>query len=181
MKPHLLVTQLRFARAEFMRGLDGVSDQDARTRLARMNCISWALGHLANQEHRYWVQTAQGKNLVPGLNELVGFGKPASEPPLEEMRHVWRKVTAEADLYLDLLTPATLQTHLIRNGEPVRESIGTMLMRNIYHYWFHLGETYAIREMLGQGGLPDFVGDMSSAAYSPEHQTGIGNANGDDT
>jgi hypothetical protein len=43
-----------------------------------------------------------------------------------------------------------------------------MLMRNIYHYWFHTGEIHAIRQMLGHSGLPDFVGDMSKAAYYPE-------------
>ncbi len=31
-----------------------------------------------------------------------------------------------------------------------------------------VGESYAIREMLGHAGLPDFVGDMSSALYRRE-------------
>jgi hypothetical protein len=168
MAPHLLVVQLRFARAEFRRCLEGVSEEDARRRLDGMNCISWIVGHLANQEHRYWVRLAQGKDLAPGLNELVGYGKPASEPPLPEMWDTWRRVTTSADAYLDRVTPESLQTHFIRNGEPLPESIGTMLLRNIYHYWFHLGESFAIREMLGHTALPEFVGDMSSAAYTPE-------------
>lgn len=60
-----LVTQLRFARSEFMRCLEGVSPDDAVQRLLPMNCISWIVGHLANQEHRYWVMFAQGKNVAP--------------------------------------------------------------------------------------------------------------------
>jgi uncharacterized damage-inducible protein DinB len=168
MQPHLLVAQLRFARSEFARGLAGVTDEDARRRLLPMNCISWMVGHLANQEHRYWVLFAQQKDIAPGLVDLVGYGKPASTPPLEEMWAVWRKVTAAADEFLDTLTPATLQLYLIRNGKPIDESTGTLLMRNIYHYWYHTGEAAAVRQMLGHKNLPEFVGDINTAAYRPE-------------
>jgi len=37
-----------------------------------------------------------------------------------------------------------------------------------YHYWFHTGEAHAIRQMLGRGELPQFVGDMTKAFYRPE-------------
>jgi uncharacterized damage-inducible protein DinB len=168
MATHPLVIQLRFARSEFSRCLEGVSDEDARRRLMPMNCLSWMLGHLANQEHRYWVMLAQGRALLPGLNDLVGFGKPASAPPLAEMRAAWATATQAADAYLDTLTPAILQTRLVRDGRPVPESVGTMLMRNIYHYWFHTGEAHAVRQMLGHAGLPDFVGGMETAVYVPE-------------
>jgi hypothetical protein len=67
-----------------------------------------------------------------------------------------------------LLTTERLLTHLEWKGEPLRESIGTMLRRNTYHYWYHLGEAHAIRQMLGHGDLPQFVGDMSEAVYRPE-------------
>jgi hypothetical protein len=52
--PHLLVDQLRFARRELVRCLDGVTDEEARRRILPMNCISWMIGHLANQEQFYW-------------------------------------------------------------------------------------------------------------------------------
>jgi hypothetical protein len=168
MQPHLLVTQLRFARSEFVRGLEGVSAEDGVRRLLPMNCISWMVGHLANQEHRYWVMLAQQKNLAPGLNDRVGYGKPASTPELEEMWAVWRKVTAAADEYLQTLTPARLQEYLLRDGKPVDESVGTLLMRNTYHYWFHTGEAAAVRQMLGHKDLPDFVGEINTAPYKPE-------------
>lgn len=38
---HPLVTQLRFARSEFVRCLDGVSEEDGVKRLLPMNCLSW--------------------------------------------------------------------------------------------------------------------------------------------
>ena len=168
MSIHPLVNQLRFARSEFLRCLKDVSPEDALRRLEPMNCISWIVGHLANQEHRYWVVLAQGQNLAPGLQAMVGYGQPASTPPLDEMWETWKLVTERADLYLDTLTTSVLQTHLETSGQSIQESTGTLLYRNIYHYWFHVGEAHAIRQMLGHGQLPDFVGDLSPASYRPE-------------
>jgi uncharacterized damage-inducible protein DinB len=168
MQPHLLVSQLRFARSEFVRGLEGVSAEDGARRVLPMNCISWMVGHLANQEHRYWVMLGQQKNLAPELNDLVGYRKPASTPPLEEMWAVWRRVTAAADEYLETLTPEIMQTFLLRDGKPVDESVGTLLLRNTYHYWYHTGEAAAVRQLLGHKDLPEFVGEMNVAAYRPE-------------
>jgi hypothetical protein len=135
-----------------------------------MNSISWMVGHLANQEHRYWVTLAQRRVLFQSLHDRVGYGQPASTPPLGEMWDVWRTVTAAADDYLDTLTPDILPTHLRRDGKPVDESVGTLLLRNIYHYWFHAGEAAAVRQMLGHIDLPDFVGDMNQAPYRPERR-----------
>ena len=165
---HPLVTQLRFTRQELIRAIEGVSSEDAQKRLGPMNCISWILGHLANQEHNHWVRVAQNKMVAEGLHSLVGYGQPASTPELDEMRTVWETVTTTADEYLDTLTTDLLQTHKEWNGEQLEESIGTMLYRNIYHYWFHIGEAHAIRQQLGHSDLPEFVGDMTNAAYRPE-------------
>jgi uncharacterized damage-inducible protein DinB len=165
---HPLVTQLRFTRSQFVRCVGGVTAQDAQKRLFPMNCISWIVGHLASQENAYWSLFAQGKKLQKGLNDRVGFGKPASTPPLDEMWQAWHEVTGEADKYLDILTTEILKTHLLWKEKPLQESIGTMLLRNIYHYWFHTGEAYAIRQQLGHTSLPIFVGEMDSAFYSQE-------------
>jgi len=168
MQPHLLVSQLRFARSEFVRCLEGVSEEDAIRRIMPMNCISWMVGHLANQEHRYWVILAQQKEIVRDLYALVGYGQPASTPPLKEMWAAWRKVISAADEYLATLTPSIMQKTLLRDGKPIDESIGTLLMRNIYHYWYHTGEASAVRQLLGHAKVPEFVGDMSTATYRPE-------------
>lgn len=165
---HLLVTQLRFARSEFVRCLDGIPAEDTVRRMGPMNSISWMFGHLSNQENTYWVRLAQDKVLFPDLNNLVGYGKPASTPPLDEMWAAWREITATADPYLDMLTPELLQTHFVWKGKPRDESIGTTLMRNIFHYWYHLGEANAVRQLLGHKDLPEYVGDMSKAFYFPE-------------
>jgi len=79
---HPLVTQLQFARYNLERCLEGVSEEDASRRVEPMNCLSWIVGHLANQEQRYWVMVAQGEMVIKDLNDRVGYGKPASTPSL---------------------------------------------------------------------------------------------------
>ena len=158
--PYPLVDQLRFTRSEFLRGLEGVSPEAALRRLGPMNCISWMIGHLAWQEQRYWLMFAQGTVLLPTLNELLAYGKPASTPPLDEMWEAWRQVTAAVDPWLDALTPERIHAPLVEG----RSSVGTYLLRTTYHYWYHLGEAMAVRQMLGDTGLPDFVGNIDAVA-----------------
>ena len=163
--PHPLVMQLRFARSEFVRGLDNLTDADARKRLMPMNSISWMIGHLAWQEQRYWLFRAQDKILFPKINDLLAYGQPASTPPLDEMWDAWRAITQAADAWLDALTTEKLQLPLAEGFS----NVGTFLRRNTYHYWYHLGEAMAVRQMLGHPNLPDFVGDIDSLApYQPE-------------
>jgi hypothetical protein len=168
-QPHPLVLQLRFTRSKFLGCLQDVSGSEALRRFESMNCISWVVGHLANQEQRYWVQAAQGQIVVPGLNDLVGYGKPASTPPLDQMWTAWRSITQAADQYLETVTTETLHTYFEQEGKPLPENIGTMLLRNIYHYWFHIGEARTIRQLLGHSDLPEFVGDMSTGVYRSEN------------
>jgi hypothetical protein len=165
MTEHALVTQLKFTRSEFMRGLDGISEADGLTRFEPMNCISWIVGHLADQENRYWVEREQGIVLLPALNALVGHGQPASTPPLPEMLSAWRQATAAADVYLESLTPALIESPASAHSKPLPTNIGSQILRNIYHYWYHLGEVAAIRQMLGHKNLPEFVGNMEHWQY----------------
>ena len=168
---HPLVTQLWFARAEFKRCLEGVSAEDGIRRLEPMNCISWIVGHLASQEHYLWVELAQGLNIEPDLHALVGYGAPPSTPPLEEMWAAWRRITSTADKFLVTITPDTVTNSLVQKKDRTFEDVGSSLLRNIYHYWFHTGEAHAIRQMLGHGELPQFVGDISKVRYGRDKET----------
>jgi uncharacterized damage-inducible protein DinB len=162
---HPLVDQLRFTRSEFVRGLAEVGDPQAQQRIGSMNSISWMVGHLAWQEQRYWLYRAQGKLLKPEIQENLAYGKPASTPPAAEMWSAWREITAAADPWLDGLTAESIQAPL---GEGL-SSVGTFLLRMTYHYWYHLGEGLAVRQMLGQTDLPEYVGDIDSQApYRPD-------------
>lgn len=168
--PHPAVEQLRFTRAEFQRALKGVTDEEARRRFMPMNCISWIVGHLAAQEQRYWITFAQGGEKVSSYVTAFGYGKPASTPPLDEVWQAWHIVIAAVDPYLDTLTTADLLTFPTNTaGTPVGESIGTLMRRVTYHYWYHTGESQAIRQLLGHTKLPTFVGDIGDKApYRPE-------------
>ena len=121
------MTQLRFTRSEWLRGLEGVTAEEAVRRFGPINPIAWMIGHA-------WAW--------------------------------WRAVTAAADPYLDTLAGARLTRRWKR--ERSAETPGTKLHRTTYHYWFHLGESQAIRQLLGHTKLPDFVGGFGKAQYRPE-------------
>jgi hypothetical protein len=163
---HPSITQLRFARSELIRCLNGTPVEDACRRIAPMNCLSWIVGHMANQEQRYWLELAQGINIAPDLRQQVGFGQPASTPAWGEMWTLWHTITRKADKYLNTITPEILNTYFMIDDKPVSEDVGTLLLRNIYHYWFHIGEAHAVRQTLGHANLPQFVGDMTEVHHS---------------
>jgi DinB superfamily len=163
--PHPLVTQLRFTRGEWIRGLKAVTGEEATRRFGPINPIAWMIGHLAWQEQLYWIERAQDTVVVPEVKQF-GYGKPLVVPPLAEAWAWWRTATAAADPYLDALAGAALTRRWPR--ESSKETPGTKLHRTTYHYWFHLGESQAIRQMLGHTRLPDFVGSFRNAQYRPE-------------
>jgi hypothetical protein len=166
---HPMVDQLRFTRREFMRGVNGVSDADARQRIMPMNCISWNIGHLAWQEQRYFLYRGLGQILLPEVQEQFKYGAPGITPPLDAVLDAWRKITAAVDPWLDGLTAHKLTEYFVVDGKPGPATYGNLLQRTIYHYWYHNGENQAIRQSLGHAGLYEFVGDIDSEApYRPE-------------
>jgi hypothetical protein len=156
---HPRVDQLRFARSEFLRGLDGLNADPGQRRLGQMNAISWIVGHLAWHEQLSWLTRGQGITPRPDLIELTASGGPASTPPLEAMLAAWREVVAAADPWLDALTTDRL-------GEPIgrSQSIGTAILRVTYHYFVHAGEVSAIRQVVEGGRLPEFIGEIQVEA-----------------
>jgi hypothetical protein len=161
---HPLIGQLRFARSEFARGLEGITEEEAQERFMPMNSISWNVGHLAWQEQRYWLFRVRGELLLPDINERFAYGAPASTPPLAEVLGAWRKITDAADPWLDGVTTETLQSNVVINDKPSEYIWGSLLLRMIYHYWYHTGENAAIRQQLGHTGLPEFVGEIDEEA-----------------
>jgi hypothetical protein len=166
--PHPLVEQLRFARHEWLRGLEKVSDEDAARHFGPMNCISWTVGHLAWHEQRYWLELVQGQMVYPLLNQTYGFGSPMSSPALSETLEIWRTVTAATDPFLDTLTSDSLLNQHLRKDRPHTPTLGSALLRMIYHYWYHIGEIQATRQILEHKDLPGYVGDIDMLApYRP--------------
>src|SRR5512143_2766909 len=91
---HPLVDQLRFTRSEFLRGLKGLSEEDACKRIMPANCISWNVGHLAWQEQRYFLHFAQGQMPFPEIQQAFAYGAPGSTPRLKDVLKAWRAITA---------------------------------------------------------------------------------------
>jgi hypothetical protein len=165
---HPRVEQLRFARSEWQRGLRGLSGHDARRRLLPMNSISWMIGHLAWHERLIWAERAQALKVEPILDPLA-TGRPASTPPLSTMWAAWERMIAIADPFLDGLTTADLGRQLPHDHRDGPYLAGTQLQRITYHYWVHIGEASAVRQMLGHERLAQFVGDIDAKApYRPE-------------
>lgn len=161
---HPLVAQLIFTRSEFMRAAQGVSEEDARKRFLPMNCLSWNVGHLAWQEQRYFLIFAQDKTLLPEIQAQFSYGAPASTPSLAEMQAAWQTITQAADEWLNAVTDETLLGLYHHPSGEWTTSYGNLLQRVIYHYWYHTGENMAIRQLLGHGDLPEFVGNIDDEA-----------------
>jgi hypothetical protein len=154
-----ILNQLRFSRTEFERGFTGVSEEESRRRFMPINSIAWIVGHLAWHEQHYWLKRAQGIIPIPRLEEVAAFGKPPADVSLSEMVELWKSAIKESDAYLSGLTRDDLLKKLVVNGKQLHANIGTMMTRVIYHYWYHIGEMQAIRQLLGQKDLPSFVGN----------------------
>ena len=159
---HPLVDQLRFTRGEWLRALDGVPEQDGATRLQPMNSISWIVFHLAWHEQLNFLTRLDGRTPVPQANEHGVSGQPASTPPMADALRAWRAVTLGSDRVLDSLDSARLAAWM--PNAPTPRLIGSTIQRITYHYWFHIGEITAIRQILGHAQVPEFVGDIDALA-----------------
>jgi hypothetical protein len=168
-RAHPLVDQLRFTRGEWLRGLRGVTDEDAARHFGSMNSIGWIVGHLAWQEQRYLLYRPQGIMLREDIQRDFASGGPMSTPSLAEMLGAWRKITKATDPFLDQLTTRKLLVDLPLDGKRTGQTQGSAIRRLTYHYWFHIGEILAIRQQLGGKGLPEYVGSIEAKApYRPE-------------
>jgi len=160
---HPRVEQLRFARSEWQRGLRGLTAADAIRRLEPMNSISWMIGHLAWHERLISIDRGQGIRAEPIL-DAVANGAPASTPDMAAMWAAWHRVIDMADPFLDGLTAADLERPLPHDGRSSPTLAGSQLQRITYHYWCHIGEASAVRQILGHRRLAQFVGDIDSIA-----------------
>ena len=152
----------RFAISEFERGLQGLTDEEARTRLTKadgteMNAISWMVGHIAG----HWlVQAAYARQerMPSGLHRFGGATADPTPLPLSQAFNLLGEAKASIDWLTsadDALLSSTIHYPLIDAGE----SVGTGLMRVILHTWFHIGEINAVRQLLGHPEIP-FVGQI---------------------
>jgi len=134
-----------------------------------MNSIGWIVGHLTWQEQRYLLHRPQSIMLLPEIQKRFAFRAPMSTPSLPEVLKAWRQVTTATESFLDSLTTEKLLEDLPLNGRRTGQSQGSAIRRLTYHYWFHIGEIQAIRQILGHKRLPVYVGDIEGKApYRPD-------------
>ena len=165
-----IVEQLRFTRSEWLRALDGVSARDAKKHFGTMNSIGWIVGHLAWQEQRYLLWRPQKQMLRKDIQTRFTTGGKMSTPELADTLAAWREITSASEAFLDALTTARLVRDLpLPSGKKSGQTQGDAIRRMTYHYWFHIGEILAIRQMLKQKKLPQYVGSLEAKApYRPE-------------
>jgi uncharacterized damage-inducible protein DinB len=150
--------------ASWLRALDAIPEGDGEIRLSPMNSIGWIVSHLAWHEQLSFLTRLAGETPVPDANRHGVNGQPASTPPLDEAMATWRAVVAAADPVLEQLDTEGLEAWLPRTRVPNTRTVGSTLQRVIYHYWFHIGEITAIRQLRGHAGVPEFVGDIDREA-----------------
>jgi uncharacterized damage-inducible protein DinB len=155
-----LTDMARFALSEFERGLEGLTDEEARLRMAKangtqMNSVTWTVGHLA----WHWCRVrraATGDAYPEALNQFANGSNDPTPPSLEDARG-FLQLAKESTTWIAGADDELLARRNPRN--PVSESVGTALMRVMLHTWFHAGEVNAIRQMLGHPEI-QFVGPM---------------------
>lgn len=163
---HKLIQQLNYAKERWLEGHEGLSEEDAQKRLGNANSISWMMGHLACYDQLMWCELAQGK-VVDKSVDTCAFGRPASTPSLTAMRSAWDTIQAEVTPFLEGLTEDDLNRTFERDGR-FTENFGTVILRQTWHYWYHLGEMQAIRQALGHTDQPQYIGRMNpEVKYTP--------------
>ena len=145
-----------FALMNFERGLEGLTDEEARFCAAKadgsqMNSISFVAGHIA----MHWFTVAAYVNKTPQPPKVRPYmiGVQPTSPPLANVLELLAEARTEskwvstADNTL-LSSSSEEYRALLGNFVPV-ETVGTALMRAVFHTWFHIGEVNAIRQILG--------------------------------
>ena len=117
-------------------------------------------------EQSCWLRRGQDRVLLPDVNDQFAYGAPASTPPLAGVWEAWHTITRAADPWLDTLTSADLllPRAFVVDDQTIELTFGNLMQRVIYHYWYHTGETLAIRQQLGHTDLPEFVGNIDDEA-----------------
>ena len=134
-----------------------------------MNSIGWIVGHLTWQEQRYLLHRPQGLMPREDIQKAFTTGGPMSTPALKDTLKAWRQITRATEPFLDGLTTKDLVRDLQLNGKKSGQSLGSAIRRMTYHYWFHIGEILAIRQVIGGKRLPEYVGAIEAKApYRPE-------------
>ena len=150
----------RFAFSEFERGLEGISDEEARTRVeksdgTKMNAITWTIKHIS-VPWLFGYTLAADRPMPSGMRDYFGADADPTPPPLADALALFADARASMEAWLPRADEDLLSSK--RDFGPLPdENIGTQLMRAVLHTWFHIGEINATRQLLGHAEIP-YVG-----------------------
>jgi hypothetical protein len=162
-----------FALYSFERGVQGLEDHEARTRLTKAdgsqtNAISWIVAHAG----RHWLQARVGPTGEPVDPELEPFATGSDDPTPPPLAEALGLLAAarRGNAWIARANDALM----VRPGagKDPNDSVGTRLMRAVLHTWFHTGEVNGIRQMLGHPEIA-FVGPMSGRLEWRSVQTAL--------
>ncbi len=156
---HPLVDQTRFTKEKWLLGHKDLTAEDGVKRLGHANSISWMVGHLAGFDQAVWLERPRG--IV--VNEAVkacGYRQPASTPDLNEMLDAWHAIQEKVAEVQAELTAEDLLVHPGPPGNQSPENLGTLMLRQLWHYWYHLGEMQGLRQAMGHEKLAQYVGGI---------------------
>jgi hypothetical protein len=76
------------------------------------------------------------------------------------MQATWHRIVEGADPFLDGLTTPDLERRSAHDQRLDPPTVGSQLQYVTYHYWSHIGEASAVRQLLGHAELAEYVGDL---------------------
>ena len=150
-----------FSFSEFERGVEGISDEDARVRMKKadgteMNAISWTISHIAG----HWLGVAAYARSEDVPSHLGRFGGREADPTPPALGDA-TDLLAEAKASLEWISEADEDLFAeARDGlrySRTHGNVGTALSKVVMHTWNHIGEISAVRQMLGHPTI-EFVG-----------------------
>lgn len=150
-----------FSFSEFERGLEGISDEDARVRMKKadgteMNAISWSVRHIAG----HWLAVAayaSGEEYASRLDRFFGPEADPTPPPLSEALGLLAEAQASIQWIGKADDGLLAETREGLQGSATHGNVGTAIMKVVLHTWHHIGEINAVRQMLGHPTI-SFVG-----------------------
>lgn len=162
----------RFSAKEFVLGLEGISDEQARRRLKKadgsvMNSASWTIAHVA----AHWATVAAlfDEADLP-MEEIARYFGPDADPAPPPLQQALERFLEATQGMSDWITVDDDSMTRAVEYAGVSETTGQALVRVTLHTWFHIGEINAIHQMLG---LPviDFLEDRVTPAWQPAAAT----------
>lgn len=154
----IVIPQFRMHSQTFENVLDGIKEEDARTRIeGKSNHLVWMVGNMVNT--RYWMAAVVGLEKQDPNNALFGEGKALDEslpyPTLEALKKEWHVISPLVFERLQVVTDEELAKpfKLGMNIDFIEENNLNMLGMAIDRESYLLGQLGLMRKVLGYTGM----------------------------